>query len=451
MFYYCYVFGTLLYMSTCYSLSMYVLSVHILSEKVNRKSAVLYCTIYFAIQVVANILLLQGIPDEETFMVNWNIYLYTLHVVILIFLLLWTYRQNIIRTVAAAALTHFVVFTIGTLAGEVLINYVPAIENIYLYGLATSVLSHTIMLVCSFLIAFLLQKLEFDRYFEALFTGSIRAGVTLLVSLLLMHIHTIIRLLIPIEKVSLLTASYSVALIVLALFFLQFAAMYQAAKEKVKAQEDIILQQKAHLTLLEELQQEMRSFRHDFTNLMAGMTIQARDGDLKGIQDFMRNTGSYFDVRLGDEIKILEAVGRIQIPSLRSLVTSKVAKIQESGVQINVEVLYPVQKEGMSQQDLLRCLGILLDNALEAAKTSIHPRISLVLLQTEGELLAAVANSYGHTPDLSAMSHDDYTTKGGGHGTGLMSLRKIIRKYPGCITSMNLKDEMFRYEIRIPL
>ena len=105
----------------------------------------------------------------------------------------------------------------------------------------------------------------------------------------------------------------------------------------------------------------------------------------------------------------------------------------------------------MSQQDLLRCLGILLDNALEAAKTSIHPRISLVLLQTEGELLAAVANSYGHTPDLTAMSHDDYTTKGGGHGTGLMSLRKIIRKYPGCITSMNLKDEMFRYEIRIPL
>lgn len=446
-----YMFGTLLYMSTCYSLSMYVLSVHILSEKVNRKSAVLYCTIYFAIQVVANILIMQETAYDETFIVNWNIYLYTLHVAILIFLLMWTYRQKIIRTIAAAAITHFIVFTIGSLAGELLINYVPNIENMYLYGLATSVLSHTIMMICSLFIALLLRKLEFDRYFEALFLSNVRAVITLIVSLLLMHIHTIIRLLFPIEKVTLLTASYSVALIVLALFFLQFAAMYQAAKERVKAQEDIIMQQKTHLALLEELQQEMRSFRHDFANLMTGMTIQAREGDLKGIQDFMRNTGSYFDERLGNEIKILEAVDRIKIPPLRSLVTTKIAQMQDAGIQVNVEVLYPVLKEGMRQQDLLRCLGILLDNASEAAKASVFPRVSLVLLQTEGELLAAVANAYADAPDLSAMSHDNYTTKGGGHGTGLMSLRKIIRKYPGCVTGMTLKDEMFRYEIRIPL
>lgn len=451
MFNYIYVFGTLLFMSTCYSLSIYVLSVHILSEKINKKSAVIYCSVYYAIQVIANIMLLQGVPEDETFLVNWNIYLYTLHVVILIFLLLWTYRQNAMRTVAAAALAHFVVFTIGTLAGEVLVSYVPTMENIYLYGLATSVLSHTIMMVCSLSIALLLRKLSFDTYFEVLFTSRLRAGITVLISLLLMHIHSISRLLFPVEKVSLLTASYSVALIALALFFLQFAAMYNAAKERVKAQEDIILQQQAHLALLEELQQEMRSFRHDFTNLMAGMTMQARDGDLKGIQDFMRNTSSYFDERLGDEIKILEAVNRIQIPPLRSLVTSKIAQIQQAGIQMNVEVLYPVLSEGMRQQDLLRCLGILLDNAMEAAKISKHPCITLILLQTEGELLAAVANSYDKKPDLASMSHDHYTTKGSGHGTGLLSLRKIIRKYPGCVSGMNLKDEMFYYEIRIPL
>ncbi|MDO4272231.1 MAG: GHKL domain-containing protein [Eubacteriales bacterium] len=219
----------------------------------------------------------------------------------------------------------------------------------------------------------------------------------------------------------------------------------------MKAQEGIILQQQTHLALLEELQQEMRSFRHDFANLMAGVTIQARDGDLRGIQDFMRNTSSYFDERLGDEIKNLEAVSRINIPSLRSLITSKMAQIQRAGVQIDVEILYPVISEGIRQQDLLRSLGILLDNALEAAKLSEHPRISLVLLQTDTELLAAVANSYASPPDLVEMSRDNYTTKGKDHGTGLMSLRKIIHKYPGCVTGMNLKDNMFRYEIRIPL
>ena len=165
----------------------------------------------------------------------------------------------------------------------------------------------------------------------------------------------------------------------------------------------------------------------------------------------MRNTSSYFDERLGDEIKNLEAVNRIQLPPLRSLVTSKLARMQQAGISTNVEVLYPVFSEGMQQQDLLRSLGILLDNAFEAAKMSKKPRISLVLLQTETQLLAAVANSYAEQPDLVKMSHDNYTTKGDSRGTGLMSLRKITRKYPGCITNMNLKDDMFHYEIRIPL
>ena len=432
MFDFIFVWGTLLFMSTCYSLGIYVLTVRMLGEKIHKKNAVLFCTIYYLIQVVANQLLIQGVIDDESFIISWNIYLYTLHVVILIFLLIWTYRQNVLRTITAAALA-------------------PEMDNIYLYSIIVSVIPHAIMMISSLSIALLLRKLEFSGYFGVLFTNRIRAAITFIISLLLMHIYTIIRLLFPVEKVSLLTASYSVALIALALFFLQFTAMYQANKERVKAQENIILQQQSHLALLEELQQEMRSFRHDFINLMAGMSLQARDGDLKGIQDFMRNTSSYFDERLGDEIKNLEAVNRIQLPPLRSLVTSKLARMQQAGISTNVEVLYPVVSEGMQQQDLLRSLGILLDNAFEAAKISKKPRISLVLLQTETQLLAAVANSYAEQPDLVKMSHDNYTTKGDSRGTGLMSLRKITRKYPGCITNMNLKDDMFHYEIRIPL
>lgn len=451
MFNFIFVWGSLLFMATCYSLSMFVLTLRILGEKPTRKSAFFYCTVYYIIQVIANSMLFLGMIDNDTFVISWNIYLYTLHVIILIFQLLWIFRQNIVRTIAAAALAHFVVFTIGSLAEEVLSSYTPKIENIYIFSTIVSILPHFIMMICSLFIALLLRKLEFGNYFKTLFTSRIRAAVTLITCLLLMHIHTIIRLLIPLQRVSMLTASYSVALIGFALFFLQFTAMYQANKERVTVQENIILQQQTHLALLGELQQEMRSFRHDFTNLMTGMTLQAREGDLQGIQDFMRNTSSYFDKRLGNEIKNLEAINRIQIPSLRSLVTSKLMQMEHAGVQANVEVLYPVHSAGMLQQDLLRSLGILLDNAFEAANISKNPRITLVLLQTEAILLISVVNSYDKPPDLVKMSHDNYTTKGENHGTGLFSLRKIIRKYPGCITNIHLKEDMFHYEISIPI
>lgn len=445
-----YILILLLFISTCYSLSIYILAVRIMSEKPHKKSAIIYCTIFYGIQIIANYILAQE-GTGDSFLLFWNIYLYSLHVAILIFLLLWTYRQKVIRTIASAALAHFVVFTIGSLAEEVIVTYNTMTDNLYLYSLITSGLSHTIMMLCALFIALVLKKLDFDQYFQALFTNQVRSIVTLCVSLLLMHIHTIIRMLFPIEKVTLVTASYSVVLIVLALFFLLFAARYHESRERVKAQESIILQQQTHLALLEELQQELRSFRHDFRNLMSGMTLQAESGDLDGIQDFMRNISSYFDERLGDEIKNLEAINRIQINELRSLVTTKASQMQQDGIQSSVEVLYPVTSVGMRYPDFLRCLGILLDNAMEAAKTSEHPRVSLVLLKTQTELLVAVSNSYNEPPNLGQMQRDHYTSKGRGHGTGLMSLRKITRKYPGCITGMNLRDEMFHYEIHIPL
>lgn len=446
-----YFLSVLLYISTCYSLSIYVLAVQIMSEKLNKKTAIIFCTVFYGIQIIANYIIMENSSNGNTFLLFWNIYLYSLHIAILIFLLLWTYRQKVIRTVASAALAHFIGFTIGALTEEVILTYLPLLENRRFYILIGSILPHTIMMICTLFIAFILKKLDFDRCFKALFVNRLRSIVTLCISLLLMHIHTILRMMFPVEKVSLVTASYSVVLIVLALLFLLFAARYHDNRERIKAQESIILQQQTHLALLEELQQELRSFRHDFTNLMTGMTLQAKSGDLKGIQDFMRNISSYFDERLGDEIKNLEAVNRIQIPALRSMVTTKAAQMKQDGIQTNIEVLYPVTAEGMLQQDLLRCLGILLDNAIESAKISKPPRVSLILLATEVELLIAVSNSYKEAPNLSQMHCNHYTTKGKGHGTGLMSLRKIIQKYPGCITGMNLKDEMFHYEIHIPL
>ena len=72
-------------------------------------------------------------------------------------------------------------------------------------------------------------------------------------------------------------ATFFFALIVVGVFLLQFAAMYAAGQDRIKAQEETILQQQAHMAVLEELQQEIRAFRHDFTNLFSGLTLQAQE------------------------------------------------------------------------------------------------------------------------------------------------------------------------------
>ena len=126
------------------------------------------------------------------------------------------------------------------------------------------------------LVAAILKRSEFYRYFAAMFRSRARGILTLVVCLALMFIMPLQQLLFPDLTPDASYATFFFALIVVGVFLLQFVAMYAAGQDRIKAQEETILQQQAHMTLLEELQQEIRAFRHDFTNLFSGLTLQAQ-------------------------------------------------------------------------------------------------------------------------------------------------------------------------------
>ena len=204
------------------------------------------------------------------------------------------------------------------------------------------------------------------------------------------------------------------------------------------------------MALLEELQQEIRAFRHDFTNLFSGLTLQAQEGDLAGIQDFMRRTSSYFDEKLGSEIAQMDGLNNIEIYPLRSLLATKLARMRQMRIKGVLEAMKPVNGQlGMDTDDLLRALGILLDNAIEAVPRE-EGQVRVVLLKEEKELYLAVANNYEEAPDLSSLTKKGYTTKGSGHGTGLASYRRIVARCRGCAARTCLKDGMFIQELHIP-
>ena len=158
------------------------------------------------------------------------------------------------------------------------------------------------------------------------------------------------------------------------------------------------------MALLEELQQEIRAFRHDFTNLFSGLTLQAQEGDLAGIQDFMKRTSSYFDEKLGSEIAQMDGLNNIQLYPLRSLLATKLAKMRQMRIKGVLEAMKPVNSRlGMDTDDLLRALGILLDNAIEAVPKG-NGQVRVVPLQEENVLYRAVDNNYVKAPDLTSLT-----------------------------------------------
>lgn len=436
------------------SVALFILACGILGRKVKLRPLAVFCVVSQVLQWLGIIrpllLMIAGASDDFALSPAFDILTYTPVALFLGWQLVREFHMPFLHTLTAAVLGTFIANTAGGVMAQVVERYSPLFDRMYILAFVLLYIPYTLTVGVSWLTSYILRRSEFYRYFAALFRSRTRAVLILMVSYLLMCLMPLLHTFFPnIDP----NAAYGVlfySFIVIGLFCIQFAAMYTAGQDKIKAQEETILQQQAHMALLEELQQEIRAFRHDFTNLFSGLTLQAQEGDLAGIQEFMKRTSGYFDEKLGNEIAQMDGLGNIELYPLRSLLTTKLAKMRRQRIKGVLEVLRPVSRDqAMDADDLLRAVGILLDNAIEAAANK-DGLVRVVLLQEEKQLYLAVANNYDTAPDLTALTRKGYTTKGSGHGTGLSSYRRIVARCRGCVMRTYLKDGMFVQELHIP-
>ena len=445
--------GSVAFIMALMALALYILTAGILGLKIHWKSLGIFfiCGEVFQWSAMFLYLLYTVVTGQENIpSAVFDTACYLLMALVLGAMMTKLHRIPLLHTFTAAILCTFVVNTANNTMVSVVEECSPLFDRQHFLVFVRLDLPYMLTVGIALLVAAILKRSEFYRYFTAMFRSRARGILTLVVCLVLMLIMPLQQLLFPNLTPDASYATFFFALIVVGVFLLQFAAMYAAGQDRIKAQEETILQQQAHMVLLEELQQEIRAFRHDFTNLFSGLTLQAQEGDLAGIQDFMKRTSSYFDEKLGNEIAQMDGLNNIQLYPLRSLLATKLAKMRQMRIKGVLEALKPIDSRlDMDTDDLLRALGILLDNAIEAVPKE-EGQVRVVLLQEEKELYLAVANNYEKAPDLSSLTKKGYTTKGSGHGTGLTSYRRIVARCRGCATRTYLKDGMFIQELHIP-
>ncbi len=433
------------------SVAIFWIAMALAGEQAKWKHRAVFYVGFCAVKWVAVLALAMEGEDEVklwSFLLELFLSLATLMLLCLIFCR--ACHIALAKAAGASMLRYFFAYSITDFLTQTAAYYTPVFDGRYLLVFTSLVLPYLLALAVTGVIVFVLRKTEFSQYFSYLFQGRLRMAVSLAIGLLLMELKLFLTHLFPDVVHNAAYAAFWFGLIAVALFVIQFGAMYAASRDKVKAQEETIAQQQAHMELLEELQSEIRAFRHDLTNLLSGITLSAQEGDLEAVQEFMKRTSGYFDEKLGKEIRQMEGLSNIKVYPVRSLISTKLGLMQQRQIQVALEIIHPVTGAKMPTEDLLRCQGILLDNAIEAAAKE-EGKIRVVMLQGEGEMYLAVANNYDEQPNLSALGKGGYTTKGKGHGTGLSSYRKIVSRCKGCLARTYLKDGFLVQELRIPV
>ncbi len=435
-----------------HSFAIFVIASSLAGERFRWRRYLLFNLVYLVIEwlQIGLSLLVPGLAqfgDDPLWMKVMDAFLI---IVLVCVIFSRMYYVAIDKAFAIASLGHFLTYTIIDFLTEAAYFYSPVFDGGYLFVVTTLFVPYILTLAVIGGIAYALHKTEFSKYFSYLFQGRVRTAVTLVICFALIFMKIILDFIFSGATVDFAYGLLCFSLIIIVLFCIQFGAMYAASADKVRAQEETIAQQQAHMELLEELQGEIRAFRHDFTNLISGMALSAQEGDLDAIQEFMQRTSGYFDEKLGNEIKQMEGLANIEAYPLRSLLSTKLGVMRQKRIHVALEIMNPVTRVKMPTEDLLRCQGILLDNAIEAAAKE-EGKIRIVLLQDHGELYIAIANNYDEQPDLGALGKGNYTTKGKGHGTGLSSYWRIVSRCSDCMMRTYLKDGFFVQELRIPV
>lgn len=357
----------------------------------------------------------------------------------------WAWKVSLWRALSAVAMAGLFQVSVAALTRFLFRNILQ--ENEGLQFAAVSAIAWALVLLS----AVLLYRLRFGHWFRLLLEegpGQRRMALFLFVLLYVMEAFYLLQrglqpAYFPLYYVLVLVmAALAAGLVV-------YLAQWFDAVRKMEAQQGVIAQQQLYEQELEAIRREVRAFRHDYKNMLAGLSQQAGEGETEALCAALSELDAGFDRRIGEKIQVSTQVGNLRIPQVRSLLLSKLTAMGERGVDCRLEVLYPVERVGMDVWDFVRCLGILLDNAAEAALETETPWVEIVLLAQGEALSLRVSNPYAGRIDPVKMWEEGWSTKGEGRGLGLPGYQRILEEYRNAGSAASWAGDVFVQDLTI--
>ena len=196
-----------------------------------------------------------------------------------------------------------------------------------------------------------------------------------------------------------------------------------------------------HYQEVENMYRQMRGWRHDYRNHIQTMKVLASSGDLEGIRNYLD--------RLDTDLNTVDLAVKTGNAMADAILNSKISLAKSRDIPVQVDARIPVKLK-MSELDLCCIIGNLFDNAIEAS-LALPPeeRLIRVYMDMKGTQLYLSFTNFTAGGKREKQGGRFLTTKGEGHGFGLVRIDAIVERLEGYL-SRNSEDGAFTTEILIP-
>ncbi len=192
------------------------------------------------------------------------------------------------------------------------------------------------------------------------------------------------------------------------------------------------------------------SFRHDFRNIMQSFGGYIATKDINGLQKMYNDV-----IEECQEMNNQNNIDKEKInnPAVYQLINSKYLLAKKESVKIKLEVYIDINKLKIKTYELCRILGILIDNAIEAAKECDDKVISIKFIKDKynnRDLIVIENTCKNQLIDLSKLKEKGFSTKKNKifHGLGLWKVNQIIKKNEN-LRLYTSRDKIFKQQLEI--
>lgn len=196
-----------------------------------------------------------------------------------------------------------------------------------------------------------------------------------------------------------------------------------------------------HYREVDNMYRKMRGWRHDYRNHIQAMKAYAASEDWDAIK-------RYLDL-LDDDLTTVDTVIKTGNPMTDAILNSKISLAASKNIQVIADAYIPVKLQ-LSEIDLCCIIGNLFDNAIEASvKLPEEERLIRVYMDLRNTQLYISFTNFTAGKKMQKEGKLFRSTKGKGHGFGLIRIDAIVERLDGYI-SRNSEDGAFTTEILLP-
>jgi two-component system sensor histidine kinase AgrC len=183
--------------------------------------------------------------------------------------------------------------------------------------------------------------------------------------------------------------------------------------------------------------------------MLLSLELYIEENDLKGLKHYFHELKIQSDLELNTIPDYYKALTAISNKSVKSILLAKITKAKDLGIAVTLEVTKKCSFDSY-EYEVIRILGILLDNAIEANSRTNQPMIQIAIITEMNSLEIHIYNSYNQDDpiDINQIFQRNYSTKEKNTGIGLYTVKKIVDSHPNMFIEVE-KSSLFMVTLTI--